>query len=96
VEVTYHPFVKRDFIEALRYYHGITGALEDEFHEEVRSAITQAAANPLRFHLVDQRFHRANLRRFPYHILYEIREQDLRVMLIRHNKRHPNYGMTRK
>jgi len=96
VEVTYHPFVKRDFIEALRYYHGVSGTLADEFHKEVRSAIAQAAASPLRFHGVEQGFRRANLQRFPYHILYEIREQDLRVMLIRHNKRHPDYGMTRK
>lgn len=83
-------------MEALRYYAGISSALADEFNEEVRSAIAQVAANPLRFHLVRQGFRRANLQRFPYHILYEFREHDLRVMHIRHNKRHPDYGMTRR
>jgi len=31
----------------------------------------RAAENPLRFHSVDKGFRRANLTRFPYHILYE-------------------------
>jgi plasmid stabilization system protein ParE len=96
VEVTYHPLVKRDLLQALRYYGGISPGLADEFDDEVRTTIVQAVGNPLRFHLADRGFRRANLRRFPYHILYEVRDQNLRVMHIRHNKRHPDSGMTRE
>jgi hypothetical protein len=54
------PLVKRDITEALKYYDGISTRLADEFHMEVRSMIAEAAANPLRFHLTDHGFRRAN------------------------------------
>jgi hypothetical protein len=41
-------------------------------------------------------FRRASFLRFPRHLLYEIDGETLRVMLVRHNKRHPDYGMDRR
>ena len=95
MEVSYHPLVKRDMAEALRYYHAVTAKLADEFEAEARSAINRAAEHPLQFHLVEKGIRRINLPRFPYHVLYDIRGESMRVMLIRHNKRHPDYGMDR-
>ena len=46
MEVIYHPLVKRDIAEALKYYDAISVRLADEFQAEVHSMITQAAANP--------------------------------------------------
>ena len=96
MEVVYHPLVRRDVEEPLSYYREISTRLADEFHAELRSTIDQAAENPLRFHLTDQGFRRANLRRFPYHVLYEIHPERMRVMLVCHNKRHPEYGLPRE
>ena len=95
MEVVYHPLVRRDVQEALSYYGKISARLVEEFHAELRDIINRAAENPLRFHQADRGFRRANLKRFPYHVLYEIRPEDLRVMLVRHNKRHPQYGLPR-
>ncbi len=95
MEVNYHPLVKRDVVEALKYYSEISSRLAGEFDDEVRELIAKAADNPLRSHPVGRGFRRANLRRFPYHVLYEIREESIRVMHVRHNKRHPDYGMER-
>lgn len=96
VEVIYHPLVRADVEETLTYYRGITARLADEFHAELRDTINRIADNPLRFHLVDQGFRRANLPRFPYHLLYEVRPEFVRVMLVRHNKRDPQYGLPRE
>ena len=96
MEVVYHPLVRRDVEEALSYYRKIATRLADEFHAELRGVIHQAAENPQRFHQVEQGFRRANLKRFPYHVPYEIRPVDLRVMVVRHNKRHPQYGLPRE
>ena len=95
MEVIYHPLVRGDVLEALSYYRIISARLADDFRAELRTRINQAAENPLRFHLVDRGFRRANLKRFPYHVLYEIRPEALRVVLVRHNKRHPQYGLSR-
>ena len=65
MEVIYHPLVKRDVAEALKYYTNISARLADEFQAEAREIISQAADNPLRFHPTQRGFRRANLRRFP-------------------------------
>lgn len=96
MEVSYHPLVKRDVTEALHYYHRISPRLADEFHAEVRSMIERAAEQPLRFHPADQSLRRINLRRFPYHVLYDVRPDSIRILLVRHNKRHPDYSLDRK
>jgi hypothetical protein len=53
VKVRFHPLVLRDVGKIL-------DRLADEFNEEVLLTISQAAANPLRFHLADRGFRRAN------------------------------------
>jgi len=95
MEVTYHPLVKRDIVEVLRYYHGVSPSLAAEFEAELRTMISRAAEAPLSFHLVNRNFRRINLRRFPYHVLYDLQPDNVRVMIVRHNKRHPDHGMNR-
>jgi hypothetical protein len=96
MEVVYHPLVRIDVEEALTYYREISTRLADEFYAELKGMINRAAESPLQFHVAGQGFRRANLKLFPYHVLYEIRPECLRVMLVRHNKRHPQYGLPRK
>lgn len=96
MEIVYHPLVRRDVEEVLAYYQKVSERLADEFHDELRSVINEAAENPLKFPPVDQNFRRANLKRFPYHVLFDLSPDRLRVMLVRHHKRHPRYGLLRK
>jgi plasmid stabilization system protein ParE len=95
MEVAYHPLVREDVIGILRYYRGVSRELADEFYNELRTTIDRAAENPVRFHVAGKGFRRANLSRFPYHVIYEVRAESIRVMIVRHNKRHPNFGMER-
>ena len=96
MEVVYHPSVEQDIVEALRYYAEASPSLADEFESEVRITVSKAAGNPLRFHPVERGFRRANLARFPYHVLYEVGENSIRIMHLRHHKRHPDYNIDRK
>ena len=34
--------------------------------------------------------------RYYHHVLYDVRTDSIRVMVVRHDKRHPNYGMNRE
>lgn len=95
MEVIYHPLVRQDLVEMLRYYRKISQQLEGEIYAEFRRTIDLAAETPLRFPPADRDFRRANLTRFPYHILYEAGPGSIRVMLIRHHKRHPQFGLER-
>jgi plasmid stabilization system protein ParE len=96
MSIEFHPAVQQDVAEARRHYHSVSETLADEFEAELRDVIALAAANPGRFHLVKPQVHRANLKRFPYHVIYRRISVGIRITLVRHNRRHPNVGMERR
>jgi len=96
VNVEYHPAVEQDVAEAFKRYDEVSPVLGEEFKKELRNLISLAAANPGRFHPLKSGFRRANLRRFPYHFVYRELPNGIRVTLVRHHKRHPDFGLERE
>ena len=96
MRIEYHPAVEQDVAAALRRYDAVSQRLGKEFKVELRRFIAVAAAQPGRFHLIKPGFHRANLKRFPYHFIYRELPDGIRVTLVRHHSRHPDFGMKRE
>jgi len=96
VRVEYHPAVEQDVAEALRRYDTVSQRLGEQFKGELRRVIAKAAAKPGRFHPIKPGFHRANLKRFPYHFVYRELADGIRVTLVRHHRRDPSFGMERE
>ena len=96
MRVEYHPKVGQDVAEALSFYDGVSHRLGDEFTAELRRVTALATAQPGRFHFIKPGVHRANLKRFPYHFIYRKVAEGIRVTLVRHNRRHPGFGMERE
>jgi toxin ParE1/3/4 len=96
VKVTYHPAVQRDINEALAYYKGISEDLADDFWNELLEAIEYSRLSPKSSHFADCGLRRKNMVRFPYHFLYEILDGRIRVVVVRHHKRSPSFGLKRK
>ena len=95
--VIFNRAVQRDVSEVLEYYRMESGGeLADRFFEELMRVIEAAEDNPQKFHFVEPPVRRANLNRFPYHFLYRQVGTDIRVLVVRHNKRHPNFGKHRR
>ena len=95
MRVEYHPAVARDIADALRRYDAVSECLAHEFEKELRRVIAVARENPARFHLLKPAVHRANLQRFPYHVVYRDLPDGIRVVLVRHHRRDLTYGMER-
>lgn len=96
MKVGYHPEVQKDVNRILRRYDGESSRLGDEFWDELNRHIQLAAANPLRFHPYLDGLRRANLKRFPYHFLYRIMPDRLRIIAVRHHKQHPRTALLRR
>ncbi len=96
MRIEYHPSVRQDVAEAVRRYKAVSEKLANDFIAELRRVIAVAGANPGRFHQVKLTLHRANLKRFPYHFIYREIPEGIRVMLVRHHRRHPDAGMERR
>jgi hypothetical protein len=65
----------------------------------LQASLDQVACHAERFSfwLGSQRIRRVKLKRFPYEVLFEIRsEEEVRVLCVRHEKRHSQYGLGRQ
>jgi plasmid stabilization system protein ParE len=80
VSLAYHPQVQRDVSRILRHYDRISPRLGDEFWAELMRLVELVAAKPQRFHFADRGLRRANMRRFPYHLLFRENPDGVRVV----------------
>jgi hypothetical protein len=96
VRVEFHPAVENDLADALLRYDAVSNHLGEDFKSEFREAVAMAAAKPNRFHRIKPSYHRANLKRFPYHFIYRELPDGIRVTLLRHHRRHPSFGLERE
>ena len=95
-EVVYHPRVPSEVREAIAYYDEISPKLADEFWEELAEAIEYARNFPAHHHFDPTGMRRSNLKRFPYHFLFRVFPEFIRVTVVRHNRRHPKHGSSRR
>lgn len=95
----FHPAVQRDFNSALVHYEAEAGThLADRFEEEVRSCIAAIKAAPTRFSFYQKsdRFRRIRLKSYPYIIVYRENAAVVRVSVLKHERRHPRFGLSRR
>ncbi|MCB1231942.1 MAG: type II toxin-antitoxin system RelE/ParE family toxin [Verrucomicrobiae bacterium] len=94
--VIYHPRVPSEVRDATAYYEAISPRLGDGFWEELTEAIERARAFPELHHFDPSGLRRCNLKRFPYHFLFQNFADYIRIVVVRHNRRNPNYGLRRR
>ena len=95
MELRFHRRVQGDPDEILEKYHGISRDLGDDFFAEFQIAVTKIRAQPRFFHFDASGLRRCNFDRFPYHLLYDLHSGVNRVWVLRHDHRHPGYGLRR-
>jgi len=95
--VEYHPLTVSDLNNAVSYYNRQRPGLGDELRSEVYSAIERVGANPYQYAIIKNNIRRAFVHRFPYAVLFRIvNDNTIRVLVIRHHRRHPNFGLSRR
>jgi toxin ParE1/3/4 len=92
-----HPQVYSDIDKIMAYYEEVaTEHLGDEFYAELRYFMAAAAARPESFAIRERDLRRVNLHRFPYHFLFRIVGDTVRILVVRHHSRHPSLGISRR
>lgn len=98
MRLEFHPAVQGDLETALDYYEEEGGPhLADRFEMEFRACLRAIKAGPKQFSLyhVNPILRRVRLKSFPYLIVYREQSDVIRVTLLKHERRHPRFGMTR-
>ena len=92
----FHPRASRDAQKIEKDYTRISEELGNRFWKELSEAIDEVFAHPSRQHFDLSGYRRRNLKKFPFHILFEERLDSIRIMVIRHDNRKPSYGIRRR
>lgn len=97
MRIVLHPLVNDDFNEALDYYERESSRAALKFDQEVRDMVESIASRPTHFsfYLGHHIFRRAKLPSFPYLIIYRVIPDGIRVTVLKHERRHPRFGMGR-
>lgn len=86
-----------DLESAMEYYAREAGNLiAKEFYEEFKRCRKRIADHPTSFPVVRDSVRRVNFHRFPYHILYQmIDEEFAKILVVKHDHRDPVFGTDR-
>lgn len=95
MRVRFHRRVQNDLDEVIKKYSEVSEELAEDFFGEFQSGLIKVAENPRFFHFDACGLRRCNFDRFPYHFLYDVRENYVRVWVVRHNRRNPSWGLKR-
>lgn len=97
VSVIFHRLVQRDMSGILNYYtEEAPASVGDRFFQSFLEVVDKAVHNPKIFHPISAALRRADIPGFPYHFLYRETGQGIRILVLRHDRRHPGYGLNRR
>ncbi len=94
----FHPAVQDDFNRTLEHYEVEGGRfLAERFEGEFRACLAaiQAAPRQFSFYFKSGVFRRIRLENFPFVVVYREKGEVVRVIVLKHEKRHPRFGMSR-
>ena len=95
MRIVRHPGLADDIKEAAMHYADISERVLDVFWKELDCVLASIQKNPRSHHFASCGLRRANFKRYPYHILYEVTDDQVLLLVLRHDRRHPDYGLER-
>ena len=96
--IVYHIEARFDVLEIVEYYEQEGGVqLADRFTSELQRFIEAIAQRPESYPAHSTVVRRANLDRFPHHVLFRvIDDETIKIIAVKHDHRKPSYGMRRR
>ena len=95
MNVHYHEEARDELEEATLYYEGQREGLGEEFAQEVERTVQRVLDNPEAWSKLSKTVRCCRTKRFPYGILYTIRENDILIVAVMHLHRKPGYWKDR-
>lgn len=91
-----HPKLAEDIRAAAKHYGEISDRIRSSFWKELDSALASVQRNPRSHHYDSCGLRRINFQKFPYHLLFEVENDEIYLVVLRHDKRIPSYGIDRR
>lgn len=97
MNLRFHPLVQRDINEVLDYYAERSSSAPGRFWNDLHTRFREISEQPQRFGYIHEArgLRRVRLRKFPHLILYYHDAKGIKVTCVKHEKRHPRFGISR-
>ncbi len=97
MEIVRHPELANDIRKVAEHYADVSERVLERFWSELDASLVSIEKNPTFHHFDSSGLRRAPFRRFPYHVLYDLEDDRLLLLLLvlRHDRRHPEFGLDR-
>ena len=96
MQVIRHPRLASDIRQTALHYAEVSERTRLAFWSELDGLLASIERNPRTHHFDSCGLRRANFKRFPYHLLYEVDEDTVFLVVLRHDRRHPDHGLKRR
>lgn len=91
----FHPEARDELNGAVDFYEQTQSGLGLDFAEEVYAAIARIIKFPDAWSELSENSRRCLINRFPYALIYQIKNENLRIIAVAHLHRRPNYWKKR-
>jgi hypothetical protein len=95
MEINFLEIAQKELDDAIEYYNYEVHGLGDAFLAEVLNALDRIGKFPEAWHPCSKRTRRCQTRRFPYGVIYQIREKEILIVAIANLHRKPEYWKDR-
>ena len=97
MRLEFHRQVASDISRIMDYYENRAGLkLADDFYAELRAFFEKASESPEAYSVRERDLRRVNLERFPFHFLFRVVNESVRILVVRHHRRRPSLGLRRR
>lgn len=96
MDIIRHPKLADDIRDVAMHYAEISERVLSSFWSELEAVIASIERNPRIHHYDSCGLRRANMKKFPYHFLYEVGDHAVLMVVFRHDMRHPSFGTRRE
>lgn len=91
MRLTYHPEAEGELVEAAAFYEARSPQLGERFLREFDAAVAEIQASPSLYPLIEGDLRCHTMHRFPFGIYDCARPDELRILVVKHHSRHPDF-----
>lgn len=92
----FHRAASSEHLDQVAFYESRLPGLGADYLAEFESLMVRVCQNPDTFPLIEHtQVRKANLRRFPFQVIYMVHDAQVYVLAIAHQRRRPSYWVER-
>lgn len=95
MRLSYHPEAEAELIEAAEFYEGRSSGLGERYLAEFDTTVAEVQSKPRLWPIVEGDVRCHAMKRFPFGIYDRVLDDELRILVVKHHSRHPDYWRDR-